>query len=109
MAIAETVSYGVMLTITLVFSILSLGVSMNKGNKTTVDWLAPILESVSFVGWIIMVPLHLGYVGVASIMLDAPAIFYFALAVIFLVLACRSALENVRASILSANSVETVD
>lgn len=108
MVTAEIVSYAILFCVSFTFSILALSQLMQV-RRVSIDWLTPVLEGVSSVCWFILAPLHLAFVGVASVFLSAPAILWFAFGVIFLLFAIRSVLENMRNAVLSAGRVDTVE
>lgn len=109
MAVAETVSFGFVFVITILFSMLAIGKGIDNGKRLTLDWILPILDGVSFICWLILVPLHIAFVGTSSAFLDAPAILYFAFAIIFLLLTIKAVLDNLAVSTVVRNSVDTVD
>lgn len=110
MAIVETVSYGFIFCITIIFSMMSLFRHIeNMNQKIILDWLSPIFDAFAFIGWLILVPLHLAFVGAANAFLSAPAILYFAFGILFLIFAIKSTFDNLHGSMLKKQDVSTVD
>ena len=110
MAIVEVVSYAFIFCLSLIFSILSIARLVENQNKRIIlDWIAPIMEAFAFVCWLIMVPLHFAFVNGANAFLEAPAILYFALGILFLAFTVKSTFDNLHSSILFKDDVSTVD
>ncbi len=109
MAEAETISYILIFLVTFVFSMISITRMIQNGRTLVLDWVLPTIQGISAICWIILVPLHLGYVGGASIFLEAPAILWFAFGVMFLLFTIKSVLDNLAVSTVIKNSVDTVD
>lgn len=109
MATVETVSYMMIFAITIILTVISIIRLLQNDKRLKLDWVLPIIESFTFICWIIMVPLHLAFVGGASAFLEAPAILYFAFGILFLVLALKTVFDNLSVSTVIKNSVDTVD
>jgi hypothetical protein len=109
LAATETVTYALMFIVTFVFSIISIAKLLENGKRLALDWLLPILEGLSTICWWILVPLHLAYIGTASVYLLAPAILWFTIGFLFLLFTFKTVFDNLAASTYIKNSVDTVE
>lgn len=105
----EIISYVCMFALALIFSVLSWNRHQENLKTVTLDWIVVVFDALSFIGWLVLAPLHLALVATESVFLSAPSILYFALAVLFLVFALKSVLYNLAAVHQTKYSVNTVE
>jgi parallel beta-helix repeat protein len=96
---AELTVYILLVVIAIMFTLIALSRLVAGLNvQLNIDWLSPVVNAIAFICWLILVPLHLAFVGTTSAFLSAPAILYFAFAIIFLLFAIKGVFDNLAAS-----------
>jgi len=107
---AELTVYILLVVIAIMFTLIALSRLVAGLNvQLNIDWLSPVVNAIAFICWLILVPLHLAFVGTTSAFLSAPAILYFAFAIIFLLFAIKGVFDNLAASTSIRERVDVLD
>lgn len=119
MAAEQTTVYILLVIMAFAFSLLSVQRAISNMNKrVVVDWVNPIVSAIAFIMWLILAPIHLGYMSTlfsttpptepVGIFVSAPAILYFAFAIIFLLFAIYGVFQNLSGSTQIKNQIEEI-